>query len=371
MLICIQACRCLILVGRIRSNVEIDQQLLGLELRALRGLGAIVDTAPVCIEDVQTMRANTADDVFICSASFEERCLGVVRRFKGYSQSCAYIFVYNTTDDRRKRNLSEMHRRLKKTGAIKKISADVGDPVDSVAELMRHLRKEKDVGLDRRITIDVTTFTKRHLFLLLRALDTAGLVERLRVLYTEPTDYVTDSSISMSSGFSGIEPIPSFSSTQSLGKPLMLVTFLGYESDRAIALFNNLDPNETFLFVSRPAYIAGREQRAMDMNRNLISLVGEEKIRWADARDPNDTYAKLNSLFDGDGSYALRKWSCCISPLGTKPQAIGLYLFWRENRGLFSVIYSSPLRYNNIFYSKGIGQTWQLNPQWHGPYSSD
>ena len=33
----------------------------------------------------------------------------------------------------------------------------------------------------------------------------------------------------------------------------------------------------------------------------------------------------------------------CISPLGTKPQALGLYLYWRENKNI-QLIYSIPVK---------------------------
>src|SRR5688572_31830241 len=39
-----------------------------------------------------------------------------------------------------------------------------------------------------------------------------------------------------------------------LFRSVLLLILLGYEGDRAMALFNNLDPSETLLIVPKPAF---------------------------------------------------------------------------------------------------------------------
>jgi len=94
------------------------------------------------------------------------------------------------------------------------------------------------------------------------------------------------------------------------------------------------------------------------MNRSLISLLGEEYIEYAHSRSPLEVAFALDTLFKK--KYHLADWNCLISPLGTKPQAVGLYLFWRAHRGEFSIIYAQPLLHNERYYSTGVGTTWQL-----------
>jgi len=38
----------------------------------------------------------------------------------------------------------------------------------------------------------------------------------------------------------------------------------------------------------------------------------------------------------------------------------GIYMFWRKNKGEFSILYAHPLRYNEKFFSRGIDQTLLL-----------
>lgn len=309
---------------------------------------------------LSTYKADQSDDVFICCASFEERCLGTLRRFENYRFRHGYVFVYDEPDEKRESHLREIEEILNNSGSFVRIAACESDPVPSIARLSQELRQLKLSGERSVVTVDITTFTKRHLLLLLKHLDEMGFWNALRLFYTEPRDYVTDLYLPMSIGLREKNPMPGFVSTQSLNKPVLLIIFLGYEGDRAMALFSNVDPNEALLVIPRPAYHKEWEGRTERMNRNLISLLGEEKIKYANSRDAQKAAFALSQILDERGEYNLENWSCCISPLGTKPQALGLYLFWREHSGQFSVIYAQPVKHNENFYSAGIGRTWLL-----------
>jgi hypothetical protein len=314
------------------------------------------------LREILKLRSHDAarpDDVFICCASFEERCLGIMRRFDNYECRHAYIIEYEEPNALRERNLLEMERRLRTLCPAERVRASEGDPLPAVAKLAREIqaRRTEAGGI---ITVDVSTFTKRHLLLLLKSLDGLGMWDSLRLLYTEPKEYVTDLYLQMSTGVRQINPISGFINSESLSKPLLLVILLGYEGDRAMALFNAMDPNETLLVVPDPPYHVEWKGRTEHMNRDLITLIGEERLKRADSRDPIRVAEDFSQLLGPDARYALRDWHCCVAPLANKPQAVGLYLFWRNNPGRFSVVYAQPLKHNEPFYSEGIGRTWQL-----------
>ena len=252
-----------------------------------------------------------------------------------------------------------MKEMFESAGNVKILAAKEADPLASVAKLVDHIR---GLSLDPRkavVTLDMSTFTKRHMLLLLRGLEELGLGDSLRVLYTEPGDYVTDLYLPMSYGLKRIDPIPGFVNVQSLRKPMLLVIFLGYEGNRAKALLENLDPNETLLIVPKPAYHKEWEGRTEYMNRDLIALLGEQNIKYAHSQDPLKVEEQISEIFQ-NSDYRLDKWNCCIAPLGTKPQTLGLFLYWRTNPGQFSIIYAQPLKHNQSFYSQGVGRTWLL-----------
>ncbi|HXM49804.1 MAG TPA: hypothetical protein VN956_18325 [Pyrinomonadaceae bacterium] len=310
------------------------------------------------LESIRAYRPARPDEIFICCASFEERSVGTCRIFDNYEYLHGYIFVDDQPATNKENHLSELVTTTNAISPCTVISFSETDPVNSVGAFARHLRKLNLDPEDSVITLDISAFNKRHLLMLLKELDEHGYWDSVRILYTEPHDYVTDLYLPMSTGIKQINPVPGFVSTQPLNKPVLLVIMLGYEGDRAMALFNNLDPNDTLLLVPKPAFHQEWEGRTESMNRELVTLLGDERIRYADSRDPYKVVTALSQVLSGD--YGLEEWSCYISPLGTKPQIIGLYLFWRLHRTRFSILYAQPLRHNELFNSTGVGRTWLL-----------
>ena len=297
-------------------------------------------------------------EVFIGCASFEDRCLGALRLVSPkYRFAHSYLCVYDDSNEARQANFKTMTETLGRHGPLRVVEASEENPSRSIAELLTHVRALASMS-ETRVTLDISTFTKRHLLMLLHALDNAGLWKSLRLLYTEPREYVADMYVPMSMGIKEVAPVPGFTNLKPPNKPVLLVIMLGYEGDRAMALFQTIEPNETVLLVPRPAYRPEWEGRTEELNRQLISLLGRDAIAYADSRDPVQVKTALGNVLGT--RYPTRDWTCLVSPLGTKPQTVGLYSFWRENPDSCAVVYAQPLRHNERYYSRGSGPTWEL-----------
>ena len=303
-----------------------------------------------------TLEIGPAPRVLITCASFEERCLGVPTRLPSNGRfASSLVCVYDDESELRERHLKSMQGELSKRGPVQLIPTSESDPVPSTRELVVRLREIlADVEL-KTILVDISTFTKRHMLLLLRFLDEARLLPRTAVYYTEPQDYVTDLYLPMSFGLASVSAVPGFIASVPLSRPTLLVVFLGYDGDRARAIYENLDPDEVRLVVPRPAYRPEWEQRTEHMNRGLIDLIGEGALRYADSRDAQEVADQLATEILPPA--VLEEYRCSVAPLGTKPQALGLYLFWRQVPRSFSIIYAQPLMHNEAFYSTGVGPT--------------
>ena len=301
---------------------------------------------------------DTQAEIFIGCASFEDRCLGALSLLSAnYRFDHSYLCIYDDPNEARQPNVKAMAERLQSSGPTSTILTSKHNPSRSIAKLLTRIRALA-LKSQVNVTLDVSTFTKRHLLLLLLALDDAGLWESLRLIYTEPKDYVVDMYLPMSVGIKEVAPIPGFTNIKPPDKPVLLVIMLGYEGDRAMALFQSIEPNETVLLVPRPAYRPEWEGRTEELNRQLVSLLGEDAIVYADSRDPLQVKIALNEVLDT--RYPTENWTCLVSPLGTKPQTVGLYLLWRDNPGSCAIVYAQPLRHNKRYYSKGSGPTWEL-----------
>jgi len=304
---------------------------------------------------------NDNAEIFIGCSSFEERCLGTIKKFSPeYHYLKAFIFIYNKPDPKREEHTRIIFDILSKKGPFEPIPASETDPLLSIKFLIQELKSILIVHKKITLSIDITTFTKKHLLLLLNYLDKNDLFNSTRIFYTEPKTYTTNLYLPMSFGILPIYTVTGFVTTQSLNKRNLLAIFLGYEGDRASALVNNFEPNETVLIIPDPPYHPEWRGRTEEMNKNLIEIIGKDKVESIDSLNPHKILKTMKSLFGKKGKYNLEKYHCSISPLGTKPQALGLYLFWRQYRGKFSIVYAPPYMHNESFYSKGIGRTWQL-----------
>jgi hypothetical protein len=194
----------------------------------------------------------------------------------------------------------------------------------------------------------------------MNSLEKYDLLKVTRIFYTEPKTYVTNLYLPISFGILPIYTVSGYVTTQSLNRPNLLVIFLGYEGDRAMALVNNFEPNETVLIIPDPPYHPEWKGQTEKMNKNLIEIIGSDRVETIHSLNPYSIVKKLETLFCQGCKYDLDKYHCCIFPLGTKPQALGLYLFWRQYHGKFSIVYAPPNKRNESFYPKGIGRTWQL-----------
>jgi hypothetical protein len=297
--------------------------------------------------------------IFITCASFEERCLGLpkILTYK-YTLERAYVFVYQDPSQKRAENLQKLKEilELRKT-LVREIQTSEGDPIPAIGVLYQDIKEISKKNVNLEIDLDITTFTKRHLLLLFKAIDDLELWDKTRIFYTEPRDYVADLYLPMSRGLKTLGPISGFLSTVSPTLPELLVIFLGYEGDRALAVYENTDPEETILVIPKPAYHKEWEGRTEKMNRSLIQMIGKGHVEDADAIDPSKVVSTLEKIAR---KYDASKWRWVIVPLGTKPQTLGIYEFWRANPNTFSVIYAQPLKHNESFFSTGIGPTWML-----------
>ena len=214
-----------------------------------------------------------------------------------------------------------------------------------------------DNDVPSRITVDITSFSKIELLLVLRLLDRLRLLHHTRLLYTEPKEYaVVATSVWQSPGISEVSIIPTFKGLYDSQRDLALVLFLGYEGDRALATWENVEPNATYVVIPRPAYQPEWEGRTERHNAALLAALDfEESVRYADSREPASTFNLLERLI-GERDNVELNWY--VSHLGTKLQLIGLYYFLARHPDTVSVIDSKPYGDAVEYESLGVGQTW-------------
>ena len=133
--------------------------------------------------------------------------------------------------------------------------------------------------------------------------------------------------------------------------------FLGYEGDRALAVYEHTQPMRTTLVIPDPPYRPDWEGRTERLNRDLLAIVGEPAVRRVDALEPEKTAAMLGEVLGTEGR---DDYARIVTPLGPKPQTLGIYEYIRGSVDPPAVVYAGPLRHNHAFFSVGLGATWIL-----------
>jgi len=143
------------------------------------------------LNEISSLHPGVPDDLFVCFASFEERCLGVVHRFSDYN--CKHAIIFRIGDEpskAREKHCKKLKDRLSHFGTtVNVIETKHKDPVVGMQKFLYDLKKVCPDYTRAVITVDISTFTKKQLLLFLRTLDKAGLLDSVRLLYTEPKYY--------------------------------------------------------------------------------------------------------------------------------------------------------------------------------------
>lgn len=296
---------------------------------------------------------NSSDDLFITSVNYEDRCLGISSKFDdGVTFENSFVFVFDSEKNETKDNLKKLKTILKeKSNNYREIITTESKPMDSIIEFCSCLNEKYS---NPKVILDISTIPVKNLLILLKTMDDLGLWKNIRIYYTEPLNYKTDLYLPMSIGIGEIQAVGEFIGNTSSSLQLLLLEFLGYEGDRARAVYNFCEPDETMLVIPKPAFYPSWEGKTERMNNTLLKIVGKSNTQFADPIDVDDVIATLEDIHR---KYSLTKFRWTVVPMGTKPQALGLYLFWKKYPNSFTILCADPLKNNPSFSSVGVGKT--------------
>lgn len=300
----------------------------------------------------------TNDDVLILAASWEARCVGVSRLLNNYSCSTILLSVYDGESQQRETHIRELTDNLRSIGQLEIVPTMHGNPLQNIVSSISQIRA-LNLGRPPRISIDVSTFTRKHLLQLLLGLDSENFLTKCRFFHTEPLDYDTKDNGSLVEGISSVKAIEALSGWNASSKDSVLVLFLGYEGNRALALWEHIEPSQTIVVIPDPPYRPEWRGRTEDQNKYLLSCVPKHHVFYSSSYDLVETEILLDKVLKS-GPFYQRKYKYQIAPLGTKAQTLGIYKFLRKNRNYCTVMYASATRYKHERANTQLGKTWYL-----------
>ncbi len=313
---------------------------------------------PIEVERLTKLNEYGPDDLFICCASFEKRCISSTSKMGAdFRTRFAVIFVIEETLHKKQvdSNLFKLQSELRKrtSEGVFIILCQRENPMEGITELKDVWRKCKPKDSEEPfITIDISGFTKIYLLELLNYLVIDLNLGIPRMLHTTQKYLPTK----LTRGVSQIITVPSFFGSLSLQKETILVLFLGFEPERALAVWKEFNPSKTIALITSPPRYGNLDyiKYAQENNSYLLSQPSVE-VRNVPADNPYAVKNVLKAIHnDTRGSFNM-----VIGPFGTKPQVVGVFLFCLEHSRL-QVVYSFPVEYTRSYLQREPGPTLLL-----------
>lgn len=293
-------------------------------------------------------------DFFLSCASFEERTTAIVKNFDDDLKiNTSFVFKYDEKDKTtlREENFLEMIDTLKSfSDKTMPIICNQHDPLDGISKLKERLGKltmEKKV-----VAIDITTFTKQYLLVLLKYIEEMN-PKSIQIYYSEPEDYSVKWDEPLSKGLIDIIAVPTYGGRFYSEKEDLLILLLGYEGNRSYGVWESINPKKTIILIGKPSYNPSWEGRVEKFNKALIERE-PGSVEYVPTLRPFSVAQKLTQLIIANKE----KYNIIISPLGPKPQTLGCYLSVR-NHPQVQICYAIPKLHNEKYYSKKIGKMWE------------
>lgn len=303
-----------------------------------------------------------ADSILITCASYEDRSTAVALQLSARYRT-DHTLIFRSKEYAEKGTTPQNSRILyDRFGTICKsapylIEFCLDHSIPPLAEFERYCNELQSASAIKSVTVDITTFPRQELLMLLRVLDKLPTRPRIRLLYTEPEKYGTETVGGwLTRGVRCVRTIPGFGGVQPPSKNNLLIMFLGHEEERAAITWKRHQPKKTVLMIPDPSYRGELDGIVEKTHRPLFAkLSPTEFYPPISARGVDEAERAILELWEKyHESYFL-----VVAPFGTKLQTLGIYNAVKQKRDI-QITYAVPAVYNYNNFSAGVGPIWEV-----------
>lgn len=268
--------------------------------------------------------------IYFSGYGFEERTIGLLSLIKD-KVSFEYAFTIGSpssflgTTFHWKQNKAFIDDNLANMAEnYEVINISVKQPVEVRQNLKKIIDKHKINLQNFKTIVDITSFPKSTLFMLLKELVESNASGYL--FYIEPIDY----ELPISLGVKDVRSLPFFGEDYDPKKQKLLIEILGFEGLRAYAVWDTFDPHKTIAFIGNPSsnikwkYISEKENELILSRPN----VERREISFINVEEATNT---LEKIYEEVG----KKYNIIVSSLGTKLSAVPLFYFANRHKNVF------------------------------------
>jgi hypothetical protein len=274
--------------------------------------------------------------------------------FSGYDDCERTKTVFDKINSKQKIWIDFPHYKLDLSGISGVYKCESYSEDDCFIDLFDQLK----IDPSSSICIDITGFIRPHLMFFTVYLSRIG-VKKIDFLYSEPVHYSNAEDTAFSGFIDEVKTIEGCSAkynNPSSDDDLLIIT-AGYD-DKLIAKVSQYKSK-----IKKKYYILGLPSLQPDMYQesvlqiyNAKDSIGNIEQRFAPANDPFVTADVVSDIVNSAGTYS----NIYLSPLSTKPQALGivLYYLWNYQTKPINIVFP----YSKSYFVKtaiGIKRTWK------------
>jgi hypothetical protein len=287
-------------------------------------------------------------DVFICSASFEARCLSVPNQLSPELVGSVLICANENFPEVLSGNGKTLTERYASKGSLVKLSTE--NPLMTADALQEAIGRFTG-STPRRFVVDITTFTHEALLILLKimrlklsAKDTATLVYMSAGEYSvgdKPEDKW------LSKGIREIRSVLGYPGKIVPIRKLHLVILTGFEGERAERFIEEYEPNRISLGVGDPAHSISSDHYSVNKaTHGKIAAKYSDVLEFEfSCSDPSAAMAAIESHIARIADH-----NVLIAPMNTKISTIGAGLLALKDESI-QLCYATAHQYNEAKYS--------------------
>jgi hypothetical protein len=296
-------------------------------------------------------------DYFVCSASFEDRCLTTAGVLREYSTNFKSLIFYSGNSPL----VTENREKLKEIlGGGSEVLLSIDSPAKSairIAEALNKLIAEKPGVL----LLDTTTFTHEQVLIVIRYLAQFNKSNpdghKLAIAYNGAGKYGIDATdqenLWLSRGVREIRPVIGFSGRFKTGLTTQLILLVGYENERSRALIEHVEPG--ILAMCRGKKDESISKELADTNEFFENKLNKfvEDISHTFSDVIRSEMSVVDPVTACNEILKIAKTDTCnviVCPMNTKISTLGAALAALSDSRI-QLMYAEPLEYNETSYS--------------------
>lgn len=290
-------------------------------------------------------------DVFICSTSFENRCLQIANYLDIEQFNTILVCHFNDNYPESNANLSIFQQKF--GSKCKVLSLEKDSPLYNYDQIYDHLSKISF----KRVLLDISTFTREMFLIIIKLFNQELFRDKILTLVYNPSDKYSNvpkddiDNLWLSKGVKEIRTVIGYAGDLSPIKDTLLIVLVGFEAERSQVLIDNFEAEN--LYIGK----APKEESANAEIANINDINFQKLLRnnphahtfEFSCKDLNFSIEKINAIIEPN----LESYNIIISPMCNKLSTLAAAAVTYKHSEV-QICYASANLYNTIAYSNPI-----------------